>query len=250
MSPGESLPSLGTRASTPGEPRVVGLGSTKPPTGSLGAIVNGITLPLLGSWTHIFFLLGHSEYMAFWRMASQLHLPVLPSGGCPALYEAKQQLLGGIVCDLTVGPRAMAHSCTFFNVKLVSWLHTTRYRIPCLRMESGEGGSTSWCFSNDWVHSTQIISALSISCLSPTFCSREPLEFSTLWGWQSSLLCVQCHVLLQFPIPQARVLSGRYLYRESLGLIPAAPISPLPQSTRPSIMCNRWSSCHSSDHVL
>lgn len=65
-------------------------------------------------------------------------------------------------------------------------------------------------------------------------CSKYRSQPCPPLGWNglicSGTRCVQCHVLLQFPIPQARILSGRYLYRESLGLIPCSshfPVAPV-----------------------
>lgn len=46
-------------ATNSAEPRVVGMGSKKSPSGFLGMIVRGpLLLPLLGSWTRVLFLLG------------------------------------------------------------------------------------------------------------------------------------------------------------------------------------------------
>ena len=85
------------------------------------AAVSELTLPLHGSGTHIFFLLGHSEYMASWRMAPPLYLPVVPSADCPTLLGRPVGTLGVVRYMICPSPAVTALSCTFTPAGLVRY---------------------------------------------------------------------------------------------------------------------------------
>lgn len=104
--------------------------------------------------------------------------------------------------------------------------------------ESGEGGSTLWCFSNDWFHSSFTSVLCLRPCLPQPFVPRKHFPWNSVHpvrvgrafssGWE-------CHFLLQFPIPQARIFYRQSFHRGALGLFPVGfvpcnshfPVSPV-----------------------
>lgn len=88
---GENISPLGNRTSSYVVPRVVGMGNTNYPSGSLGTVINGATLVCMSlhgprcstNWHHIKIMDLEYTYYAFWRIKFNINsiTSAIPSKG-------------------------------------------------------------------------------------------------------------------------------------------------------------------------